>query len=119
MKTLISFVLSSIFVLSFIHGQNSNDQNIQNLRSNNLKVETDYLDVKIVTWNNDYIGIKSDVKINMGMDNDAHILTSENASGGIMIQSTIDADKIQKMVITTDKEGNNIGNSANYRKKCH
>jgi len=106
MKTYIALVFSSLFFISLIEGQNTQDLKLQNLKSNKLEVETDYLDVKIKTWDNNYIQIKPDIKINLGQDDDAHKLKTKNNSNAIVVRSSIDTEEIQKMVITTDKEGN-------------
>ena len=106
MKNLFSTLLFAISFITISTGQDTQPQDIQNLRSNKLIVESEYLDMKIDTWDKNYILIESDVKINMGMDNDAHVLKTENTSDGILIRSKINTDKIQKMVIVTDKEGN-------------
>ncbi|MEM9547728.1 MAG: hypothetical protein AAGA77_17230 [Bacteroidota bacterium] len=105
MKNLISICLFSLLFITFLAGQEVQTIDIQNLQSKTLMVESDYLDMKIVTWNKDYVQIQSDVQINSGEDNDAHELETKNTSEGIVIHSKINTENIQKMVILIDNEG--------------
>lgn len=79
---------------------------IDNLRSERLQVETQYLDVKLETWNEDYIQIDSDVTINDKDGKDRHTLKIDQSASMVRIESSIDTEGIEKMVILTDEEGN-------------
>ena len=81
-------------------------QLVDDLKSKDVLIETDYLDVVIFTWDKDYIEVSSSLKINMQPGNEYHDLQIRNTSDGIEIESNVDVDGIPQMVITTDKEGN-------------
>ncbi len=106
MKTLANILFVSLFFVTCLSSQSAQTKQIQNLKSEVVEIETDYLNIKIETWDKDYIELKSDVKINLRSGNDKHDLSIENTSSGVEIISSIETDKIEKMVITTDKEGN-------------
>lgn len=106
MKTLFLILSGTILFITNGQCQNTQSENISNLKSDVLNITTDYLDVDIKTWEKDHIEIQSQVKINLGNGNDNHELQVDNTINGIEITSSIDIKSIDKMVITTDKEGN-------------
>ena len=79
---------------------------IDGLKSSTLKIEADYLDVKIESWNKDYIEVVADYQVNLRRNGEDHMLDVSNKSGGILITSSIDTKNAKKMVIITDEKGN-------------
>ncbi|MDF1698300.1 MAG: hypothetical protein P1U56_20795 [Saprospiraceae bacterium] len=94
------------FALMYSDRGLAQNQRIDNLRSENASIKTDYMDVRIESWKEDYIEIQSSLIINMSNENDKHELTIVNKKEGIQISSKVDISNIEKMVIRTDKEGN-------------
>ncbi len=106
MKALGYILFCGIIFTSNVSGQNTQTEKIPNLKNNFVEIKTDYSDIKIETWNKDFIEVKSEVTINMGRDDDKHKLEISNMNKGIAIVSSIDTEKIEQLIITTDKEGN-------------
>lgn len=106
MKIFIQSIVCTLLIIMSNNDTEAQTQEILNLKSESVTVESDYLDIKLETWDRDYIEIRSEVKINMGRDDDKHQLEFNNTNNGIEIFSSIDTKNIEQMVITTDKEGN-------------
>jgi len=106
MKTLFLFLSCTFLFFTSGQCQNAQNDNIYDLKSDVLYIESNYLDINIQTWEKDFIEMKSEVKINLGLGDDKHELRIDNLREGIKITSYVDTEAIDKMVITTDKEGN-------------
>lgn len=106
MKTLYSLLFTLIFSFAIINAFHAQNESIHNLKSNLIKIEADYLDVKIESWNENYINIESEITINLNNGEDKHKLEIQNGIDGIVINSSVDVEDIEQMVITTDKDGN-------------
>lgn len=105
MKTISQIIIGAICVLNAFTGT-AQSEVINNLQSNLVKIEADYLDVKIETWSEKYIQIDSDVKINLSDGKENHMLQVQNSTEGIVVKSILNVDDVEQMIITTDEDGN-------------
>lgn len=106
MKT-IFYTLSFIIILSaFSNESNAQIEEVHKLKSNVIKLEADYLDVKIKTWDKNYVKVESQIIINSQEGSKNHDLQMKNGVEGVVIKSIVDTEGIETMVIATDKDGN-------------
>ena len=105
MKTfLILFI--NCFILPFNGISQSKIEKIDDLKSNSIFVETDYANIRLETWDMNYVEVESDVTINLEKENKHHSLKIDHSGSGVKIRSEIDYTSIEKMVILTLKNGN-------------
>lgn len=71
-----------------------------------IKVDTEYADIEMESYDGDEIIIEASVNINLNMDNEGFLLKSSKNGSVINIESKIDCENIPKRVLLTDNEGN-------------
>ncbi len=71
-----------------------------------IRVDTEYADIEIESYNGSEISIEASVNINLNMDNDGYALEADNRGSTLFISSELDTENIPKRIIIKDKEGN-------------
>ena len=72
---------------------------------NELKINTEYANIKIESYNKDEIRLEIYVDINDNMDNDAYRYNTQIDGSVFTISSELDCDSLNKKIILKDKEG--------------
>ena len=91
---------SLLFGVTTITAQQVETKKINVLPNEVIDILVDHSEVKIRTWNKDYVEVKSSISIDNDKNNDKHTLTILNNADGVEIKSKVDYSQLQRMVFS-------------------
>ena len=91
---------SVLFTATSLTGQQVETKKIDVLPNAVIDIIVDHSEVKIQTWNKDYVEVNSSVSIDKNVNNDKHTLSVLSTDRGVQIKSKVLYSELQRMVFS-------------------
>jgi len=100
------FSIIALCAIQAIHAQKITKKSYPSDQIEIIRVDSDYANIEMESYNGSDILIETSVNINLNMDNNAHSTLASQDGSAFVISSSVNFENVTKRLIVRDNEGN-------------